>query len=128
MSFDALRPPSEFERQVFLRLLTVEFRGRKELAGLLESCSVRRIDENHSVEIVAEKAVVRPAIRGVPVEAETSDTDGMKIHVLLHVVAGSPVELQIYREDAGRVRSMPPPGAWSVMTYQPRPRAEDSEP
>ena len=46
------------------------------------------------------KGPQRPFSGGFPVEAEVVDSDGVLIHVLLHVLEGFLDELEIYREDS----------------------------
>jgi hypothetical protein len=38
------------------------------------------------------------------VEAEFEDRDGVTVHILLHVMDGFLNELEIFREDSGRVQ------------------------
>jgi len=56
-----------------------------------------------------DQARVPPATvtRRVPVEAEAPDSDGVAIHVLLHVPNGYLSELEIFREDGERLIQMP---------------------
>ena len=51
----------------------------------------------------------------VPVEGSGSDSDGVPIYVLVHVVDGLAVELEIYKADGSPILSMPPPEAFEVM-------------
>ncbi len=66
--------------------------------------SVRELDENGSLEFGPSAEVRAEVARRIPVEAELADSDGSMIHVLLHVVDGFAKELEIYREDSGRVQ------------------------
>jgi hypothetical protein len=51
----------------------------------------------------------------VPVEGSGSDTDGVPIHLLVHVVDGLAVELEIYKADGSPILSMPPLDAIEVI-------------
>jgi len=41
--------------------------------------------------------------RRIPAEAEFRDTDGVLIHILLHVIDGKVNELEIYKEDGSPI-------------------------
>lgn len=43
----------------------------------------------------------------IPVEAEAPDVDGVMIHFLLHVVGGVIKEVEVFREDSGKIRRFP---------------------
>ncbi|HZD22404.1 MAG TPA: hypothetical protein VE569_03235 [Acidimicrobiia bacterium] len=46
-----------------------------------------------------------------------TDRDGMKIHVLLHVLDGVMDELEIYREDSQPLQNPLSPGTVTVIVY-----------
>jgi hypothetical protein len=53
--------------------------------------------------------------RRIPIEAEGKDIDGVKIHILLHVVDGFMDELEIFREDPEPIRELPPPETFELI-------------
>jgi hypothetical protein len=98
------RPLSELERQLLAALLSTEFSGRDAVAEQVAVASVREIDDNGSLEFAPSDKTPAEVVRRIPVEAELDDSDGVTIHVLLHVVDGFLKELEVYRDDSGRVQ------------------------
>jgi hypothetical protein len=86
-------------------LLSIGFTGRDEIRKQLDACSVREIDENGSLEflIPSARALAHVTSR-VPSEGEYSDSDGVTVHVLLHVVNGVVNELELFKEDNSVVK------------------------
>lgn len=82
-------------------LLGPEFQGRDALAVQVENATATPIDDHGSLRFLVSDAAPAEVARRVPVEAETEDVDGVKVHVLLHVVDGLLDELEIFREDSG---------------------------
>ena len=99
------RAPSDLERKLLTRLLSEPFKGRDEVLAQLAQATVEAIDENGTLRI-APTPGAKPAtvVARVPVEAEAIDVDGIKIHVLLHVVDGRASMLEVFREDGKSVR------------------------
>jgi hypothetical protein len=90
---------------VLKKLLSDEFHGRESLLEQLTNIEARTIDSNGSLELAPPDGARQAEVVGrIPVEAELDDRDGMKIHVLLHVVNGLLNELEIYREDSGSIQ------------------------
>lgn len=93
-------------------LLDREFPGRSELESQLRHVSGVPIDGNGSLRLVVRGGLPAPVERRVPTEGVYLDDDGVRVHVLLHVVDGYLDELEVYREDSGRVstslKSKPP--------------------
>jgi len=86
------------------RLLAVDFPGRDELWTQSDSLTAKGLDAEGSIALnPGSSANAANVERRVPVEAEFEDTDGVTVHVLLHVVDGLINELEIYREDSGPV-------------------------
>jgi hypothetical protein len=112
----APRPPNDFERALFEKLLSKEFPGRGELREQLQNVEVVEIDSYGSIRlrpsVLAHRA---PVDTRVPVEGSGSDTDGVPIHLLVHVVDGLAVELEIYKADGSPILSMPPLDAIEVI-------------
>ncbi len=65
---------------------------------------VRQIDDNGSLEFARSEQTPAEVVRRIPVEAELDDSDGVTIHLLLHVVDGLVKELEVYRDDSGPVQ------------------------
>jgi hypothetical protein len=98
------RPPSDLERQLLAVLLSTDFSGRDAVAEQVAVASVRAIDQNGSLEFAPLDKPPAEVVRRIPVEAELEDSDGVTIHVLLHVVDGLVKELEVYRDDSSRVQ------------------------
>jgi hypothetical protein len=98
------RPPSDLERQLLAVLLSADFSGRDAVAEQVAVASVREIDDNGSLEFAPSDMPPAGVVRRIPVEAELNDNDSVTIHVLLHVVDGLVKELEVYRDDSGRVQ------------------------
>jgi hypothetical protein len=87
-----------------MMLLSAGFPGRDTLMEQAAVASVRSIDNNGSLEFAPPDKEPAKVARRIPVEAELEDSDGVTIHMLLHVVDGLLKELEIYRDDSGRVQ------------------------
>jgi hypothetical protein len=109
------RPLSDLEAQLLAVLLGTNFSGRDALAEQVAAASVREIDHNGSLEFAPADATPAEVARRVPVEAELDDNDGVTIHVLLHVVDGLLKELEVYRDDSGRIQRVLDPGDLRLM-------------
>jgi hypothetical protein len=109
------RPLSELERQLLAALLSTEFSGRDAVAEQVAVSSVREIDDNGSLEFAPSDKTPAEVVRRIPVEAELDDSDGVAVHVLLHVVDGFLKELEVYRDDSGRVQRVLAPGDLRLM-------------
>lgn len=102
------RDPSDQEVELIRKLLAADFPGKTEVMKQLQSCRVRRIDSEGSLEI-RPSAAAGPAVitKRIPVEANAPDDDGVDVNVLLHVVDGFVTELEIYKNDGTPIRRMP---------------------
>lgn len=103
MNNSVWREPDEVELTVLKRLLAVEFVGSTELRKSLSSLMVRTLDDIGSLSLRSSNKSFTPSILRVPVEGEATDLDGVKIHVLFHIVSGNPHELEIFKEDGSFV-------------------------
>ena len=113
------RQMTEREKQLVERLLGPEFPGRAELVQQLHGAEVRRIDEDGSIEFsITSHVRVKDVKYRVPTEGEYEDLDGVKVHVLLHVVGDKAKELELYREDNSRVQAWPSPAL--VRVFAPK--------
>jgi hypothetical protein len=104
------------------RLLEAEFPGRDELAPILRNSLVRTIDKDGGLELRSQVSGEAPVVKRIPVEAEAKDDDGFRVHALLHVVGGRPVELEIYKDDGSTVKRMPPVWTFELIVLPPAPR------
>lgn len=109
------RPPSDLEVRLLAVLLGTDFSGREALAKQVATASVRKIDRNGSLEFAPLMGTPAEVARRIPVEAELDDNDGVTIHVLLHVVDGFLKELEVYRDDSGRVQRVLAPEDLRLM-------------
>ena len=105
-SEEGFRPLLDLERLQLRALLSVDFPGRDALMEQAKVVSARPIDQNGSLgfQSAPSNMEIAKVVRRIPVEAELKDRDGVTIHVLLHVVDGLLHELEIYRDDSGRVQ------------------------
>jgi hypothetical protein len=97
-------PLSANAREILARLLDADFPGRDQVAQQVAAARAKTLDEHGCLELSAGEAPPARVIRRIPVEAETVDTDGMSIHVLLHVVDGYIDELEFFRDDSGTIQ------------------------
>lgn len=98
------RPLSDLEKQLLTKLLSADFSGRDTLREQAAVISVRELDQNGSLEFAPSNDMPAEVVRRIPVEAELDDSDGVTIHLLLHVVDGFLKELEVYRDDSSSVQ------------------------
>ena len=103
------------EQGIIDRLLEKAFPGRDEICKQMKTCLVRAIDEDKSLEFLVRSNVKAKVKKRIPVEAEVQDTDGILMHILLHVVDGKVNELEIYKEDGSLIIERPDPSKLKVM-------------
>lgn len=97
------RRPTGQEFALLTRLIGSPFEGASALARQLATTLVTPLDENGSLRLQPGDTVPAAVNRRIPVEASYPNADGVVVHVLLHVVDGRLNELEVYREDSGRV-------------------------
>jgi hypothetical protein len=98
------------EKQLIDKLLAPTFSGRDELKLQLQNASVATVDENGSLEFFLKSDISADHVKYVvPTEGEYEDTDGVTVHILLHVVRGKAKELELYKEDNSQVIKWPDP-------------------
>jgi hypothetical protein len=100
------------EYAIVAKLLATPFPGNLEL---------RRQLDNPGLQVMSMGEILRFVFKGpiehakteyqVPVEAKSTDVDGMEISVMLHVVDGHLYELEMYRVDGEGISRMPTPGS-----------------
>lgn len=81
--------------------------GSRELRDQIQSVSVVEIDGDGSLRLSTRARVPAVVDRRIPVEASYLDRDGVRVHLLLHVVDGYLDEFEVFREDSGPVISRP---------------------
>jgi hypothetical protein len=101
----AFRPPSEDEESVIAALLSPDFPARAALQAQWARAVVRPIDADGSLEVRVDGGPLADVEVRVPVEAELEDSDGVTVHVLLHVIDGYMREIEVYREDSEPVQA-----------------------
>jgi hypothetical protein len=96
---------TEREKRLVERLLSGTFEGAEELRSQLTDARVRTLDESGSIEFAPCSAGAPSAVsQRVPAEGEVVDTDGVVIHVLVHVIDGLIRELELHKEDGSAVQ------------------------
>ena len=85
-------------------LLGADFPGREALGQQVSTARARRVDTEGSLELSVLDGEAADVVRRIPVEGELEDSDGVSIHVLLHVVSGFLNELEFYRDDGGLIQ------------------------
>jgi hypothetical protein len=118
---ELFRQPTDVERALILRLLEPAYPGRDEIRTMLQHVEVRSIDEQGSLKLRPEVPGRVSGVKTIPVEAEANDTDGVIIHVLLHMVHGRPDELEVYKDDSSPIRHMPPPAEFNLIVLPAAP-------
>ncbi|MCI0561256.1 MAG: hypothetical protein MN733_22445 [Nitrososphaera sp.] len=103
-------------------LLTSPFSGRDELQRQVVSAKVSGECSCGCPSIILsteQSPADRAFVRGrIPIEAEGYDSDGVKIHFLLHVVEGYLSELEIFREDSRPILNLPDPDSLKLYLYE----------
>jgi hypothetical protein len=97
------RQLSDNESQILAELLAINFLGKDALVHQVKSAVVQQLDDNGSLKFRILDPILASVPSRVPVEGECEDADGIKIHFLLHVVDGVIDELEVFREDSGRI-------------------------
>jgi hypothetical protein len=97
------RRPTGQEFDLLSTLVGSPFEGASALARQLATTMVTPLDMNGSLRLHPGDTIPAVVKRRVPVEASYPDADGVVVHVLLHVIDGRLNELEVYREDSGRV-------------------------
>ena len=106
-SVHVFRTPSSAEQGVIRVLLEAKFPGDLALREQMSKARVRTIDVDGSLEISVEDGPRAEVAHRIPVEAVTPDSDGVPIHILLHVVDGMLQELEYFREDSRPIQHAP---------------------
>lgn len=99
------RAASPEEMDLLQHMLSAHFPGSEDLKRQMWSVVVEQIDRNGSLLLRPVAPTHATVSRRIPVEASYLDSDGVLVHVLIHVRDGVLNELEIYREDSGDVLS-----------------------
>jgi hypothetical protein len=110
------RPPTAREQEVLNKLAASPFVGAGEIRDQLRSLQVREVDENGSLTLDSATGSDAPVTERIPVEGESVDSDGVKVHILLHVVGGRLTELEIFKEDGSKVLQPPTASELTIIT------------
>jgi hypothetical protein len=113
MSF---RQATDQEQGLLEKLLEPIFPGRSELLDQLKTVTVNTIDEDGSLELQCDVCHPAQVMCRIPTEGECKDSDGVVIHVLLHVVDGMMCELELFKEDGSLVSTFPNPHDLLLVT------------
>ena len=112
--------PTDYERRLIDRLLSVPFQGRDQVRDQARSARVRWISNAAAPALIiqpsAESKTANVSTR-VPTDATGRDSDGGEIFFLLHVVDGRLSEIEVYRGDGEPIQKFPPPETVKVMNY-----------
>jgi hypothetical protein len=111
------RPLKAPERELLEKLLDPKFPGRDELREQLGSVSAQQVYEDGTLSLRVSSGQPAAVKHRVPTEGSCSDSDGVMIHVLLHVVNGMMDELEIFKEDGTDI--MRPPTAHALDLAPP---------
>lgn len=115
---DPPRPLTIVERAILERVLTPRLPGRDELRAQMTTARVSGVCQCGcpSVFFSVDRSLApfAPVQNQVAFEAVGTDSDGVKVHFLLHVRDGFLFELDIHREDSGPIRDLPSPNSLAV--------------
>jgi hypothetical protein len=115
MNTTPFRQLDNTERRVIQALLVPYFPGRDALSQQLEDSLVRLIDQDGSLEFQVRSPIRATEVKyAVPTEATYVDSDGVTVHLLLHVVDDQLKELEIYKEDGSKPIRLPDPSELRV--------------
>jgi hypothetical protein len=108
MTTSKWRDLSPTEQQILDKLLSPEFPGKAKLAIQAKGCLATPLDDDGGIKL-RPACSLPPALEiksRVPTEGEFPDSDGIVVHVLLHVIDGFIDELEIYKEDGSEIRCL----------------------
>lgn len=95
------RPLTPREREIIHVLVRAPFQGQSALQQQLADARAMELDDRHNLAIRPSGGSAPACVTSrIPVEAETEDSDGVLVHILIHVVGGYINEVEVYREDS----------------------------
>ena len=115
MRYSKDRPANALETGLLNRLLDSNFQGVEALRDQVHACAVRTVDDEGSFQIITSVTTKALVKFRVPVELSGVDTDGIGVHVLLHVVDGVATEVEIYKDSPTPIVSLP--SDWTKIVY-----------
>jgi hypothetical protein len=108
---------SSREQAILDQLLASDFTGKEELECQIANSLVTTIDEDGSIKFKIGSDACASGIRyRVPTEGEFQDSDGVAVHVLLHVIDGYVDELEIFKENTLRIQDWSQASSIRVFT------------
>ena len=113
----SFRPLTTHERELVEKLLGPDFPGRDELRRQLETVTAKQIFEDGTLMLQCGPCEPAPVRCRVPTEGECPDSDGMAIHVLLHVKGGVMHELEVFKDGGSSIQN--PPAAGDLVLFTP---------
>lgn len=105
-----VRNVSPAESEIIACLLNTNFSGADELRTQMNHAVMRSYDYGGVLVLafeVAKNEVLAEVNGRIPVEGQAPDSDGVMIHLLLHVVGGLLKEVEIFREDSQPIHRLP---------------------
>lgn len=110
MSQKIWRQPTQRERRLIEKLLSVDFPGRDDLRRQMDTAEVSDIDEVGSLHFLVSGPSATVA-RRVVAEAYYYDKQAVDfdpaVHIILHVVDGKLHELEFYKDDGSSIERLP---------------------
>ena len=114
------RPLSSIEAEAIARLLSQDFPGRKELLTQATELEARTLDAEGGIALrTSEGMPAAQVVNRVPVMAEFEDSNGVTVHVLLHVINGFLNELEIYQEGLAPIAGGMRPSDFRLFVRDP---------
>ena len=112
-----MRPMTSDELKLINKLLSETFPGADQLRQQIELAEVEELDDQGSLRFFSSQSGQADVLQRVPVEASTEDSDGILIHVLIHVVGGRLHELEFYKDSPGPIKSVPKLDSWKISRF-----------
>jgi hypothetical protein len=109
-----VRELKQQEIDLIVRLLDRDVPGAEKLRSQLSNCLVYSMNEDETIlrfEVAPDATLATlPYIQNVAVEAATSDADGCRVEVLLHVKEGRIFELEYVKTNGSPLQRRPRAG------------------
>src|SRR5262245_36917705 len=118
MTIEHFRELNGRERVLVSHLTQADFIGVERIREQLRACLARTLDAAGSFDLRVRNALPARVFFRVPVELEAKDSDGVAIHVLLHVVDGIARQVEIYKDTPTPIAAWP--SHWEVRVSEQR--------
>ena len=102
-------------QEMFVKLLSENFPGKKEIQSQIESADFEILDNNKGLYIFPTINVIAPVVQTIPVEAIADGEDGVYIEVLLYTSNKKAMYLEILKADGSEVIMLPTIDNFQVM-------------